>query len=313
MADQNKRISIIIPTTRLRSVTRTINSIIPQVRDYDYELIVVGKGVTVLKSRFSTPQLVYIESDRLYTPAQARNAGASRARGDILLFIDDDCEAAPGWLQNTLPLLVDRSIGIATGKIAGRSNGFFGECADLTYYLQLGDKRKELDVFMSGSFGIRKDVFNELEGFDEQIAVHEDTDFARRLREKGYTILYSPDIVVLHHHKRDSFGKFLLYRYLSGVLGGLAVPLKHKSGWKDRIKVSFKNFYFFLVFPLTAWGTYKQSAGILRVKKNLFLFLPFILLSHLCYQLGVLQWVLTCRNYGSGRGSRSADTPCRHF
>lgn len=289
----NKKISIIIPSTRIRYVTKTIKSIVAQIDNYDYEIIVVGKGVSIIKNNFSNSNISFIDSDIQYSPSQSRNVGASKAKGETLLFVDDDCKTAPGWAKNNLKFLADPSIGVVTGKVVGKSNRFFAKCIDLNYYLQQGNEKRELNRFSSITFGIRKEVFNKVGGFDEHIVVREDIDFARRLIRRDYKILYSPDIIVIHDHKRDSFIKLLRYQYKSGLLSGLSVPFKHKREWKDYIKVNFKDFYFFLVVPIAIWSTHKQAIGVLKFRKNVFLFLPFIFLSNLCYQLGVLKWVVT--------------------
>jgi GT2 family glycosyltransferase len=295
MAYHDKEISIIVPTTRINTIQNTLKSVTAQAANYNYEIIVVGSGVGALKNTFTDVSIFFIDSAVQYMPSQARNIGAAKAKGEVLLFIDDDCEAAHGCLKNILEFLKDPAIGVVTGKVVGKSNRFFAKCIDLNFYLQQGTKKCQLDRFSSAVFGIRKKVFDQVGGFDEHIVVREDIDFARRLIIAGYKILYSPDVVVIHDHKRDSFAKLLNYQYKSGLLSGLAVPFKHKNGWKDNIKVYFRDFYFLLVIPAAVWSTFKQTVGILKFKKNMLPFLPFIFLSNLCYQLGVLKWTATSK------------------
>ena len=291
MSRYNKKISIIIPTIRMQSVLKTVESVIAQADNYDYEIIIVGKNANAVGSIFTNCNVVFIDTGTQHPPSQTRNIGASRAKGEILLFIDDDCEAAQGWLKNNLKFLTDPLVGIVTGKVVGKSGRFFAKCVDLNFYLQQGERERTLERFSSITFGIRRAVFNELKGFDESIIVREDIDLARRVVAAGYKILYSPDIAVIHDHKRDSFAKLLRYQYKLGLLSGLSVPFKHRRGWKDYIKVSFKDFYFLLVLPVAIWSTAKQIAGIFKLERNLLLFLPFIFISNLSYQLGVLRWL----------------------
>jgi GT2 family glycosyltransferase len=295
MAYHNKEISIIIPTTRISAVQNTLESVLVQAVNYNYEIIVVGNGVSTLKDASPDANILFLDSAIRYTPSQARNIGEAKAHGEVLLFIDDDCQLEQGSLKNVLASLKDAAIGVVTGKVDGKSKRFFAKCVDLNFYLQQGSEKCYLDRFSSAVFGIRKRLFEQMGGFDEHIIVREDIDFARRLIAAGYKILYSPDVVVIHDHKRDSFTKLLKYQYKSGLLSGLSVPFKHKSGWKDNIKVHFMNFYFLLVIPAAVWSTCKQVVGILKFKKNVLPFFPFLFLSNLCYQVGVLKWTATCK------------------
>ncbi|MFN0151719.1 MAG: glycosyltransferase family 2 protein [bacterium] len=50
--------------------------------------------------------------------SHARNAGVAAARGEILLFIDDDCEADPRWIERLVaPFALNPHIGIVGGEI----------------------------------------------------------------------------------------------------------------------------------------------------------------------------------------------------
>jgi glycosyltransferase involved in cell wall biosynthesis len=50
----------------------------------------------------SFPEVVYVESGERLLPHAARNLGASRASGDVVVFTDPDCEAAPDWIERLL-------------------------------------------------------------------------------------------------------------------------------------------------------------------------------------------------------------------
>lgn len=291
----NEKVSIVIPTTRTQSVKNTVDTIILQADNYDYEVILVGTNLSILKDYFSGNRIIFIDREDRCLPSKARNIGVSVARGSIVLFIDDDCEAGRGWFESSMEALADSSVGLVTGRVAGKSNRFFAQCVDFNFYLQQGCEPRELKRFSSITFGMRKQLFNELGGFDENIAVREDIDFSNKVVKKGYRIVYSPGMLVMHNHGRDSFGRFLNYHYKSGLLSGLSVPIKHKKDWKDRIMVNCRNFYFILIFPLALWSTCKQCVFLIKHKKNILLFLPFFLLSHICYQLGVWRWTISYR------------------
>lgn len=292
--NRSKKVSIVIPSARPEMAKATLNSVIKQMESYHYEVIVVGKNVSTLKNNF--PEVIFVDNGVSYTPSEARNLGANQATGKTIIFIDDDCEALPGWLKNYLRYLDNEKIGAATGMIIGKSNKFFARCTDYAcFYLQQQTVEKEIDRMSSATFAMRRDVFKKVGGFDNNIVVREDLDLARRLRKQGWKIVYFPDVAILHNHKRDTLLKLIKYQYNSGVLAGLFVPFKHKDGWKDCIKIYLKDYYILLILPSAIWSTFKAIIGILRFKKDIIQYIPFIFISNLSYQLGVLKWIISSR------------------
>ncbi|NQT07063.1 MAG: glycosyltransferase [Candidatus Omnitrophica bacterium] len=289
------KISIIIPFTRPHSATKTINSVLTQTREGDYEIIVVGMEASRLREFFHQREIILVDTKEKTNPSEARNIGAIKSRGKLLLFIDDDCEAGPAWLEGYKRHIYNPEIGIITGMVKGRSKRFFARCFDLNFYLQKGRKERELKRFSSITFGMRREVFDKLCGFDNKIIVREDIDLARRATSIGYRILYTPEILVIHDHNRDTLNKYLFYSYSSGLLCGLSVSFKHKKGWKDLIKIIFKRFYILLILPAAIWSTCVQTAGILKVRKNVIPFLPFMFLANLFYQIGVFKWTIASK------------------
>jgi GT2 family glycosyltransferase len=83
---------------------------------------------------------------------------------------------------------------------------FSGSQIERDYFGFYLEKQKEpvrlTDRFpVGGFFVIKRNVFEELKGFDEKFFIYfEDTDFFKRLLEKGYSILYDPRAVIIHYH-----------------------------------------------------------------------------------------------------------------
>jgi len=95
------RVSIIIPTyNRPDSLKRALNSISEQVYD-DIEVVVVDDGstdnVSDIVNRDYSFILRYVSQDHR-GGTQAKNQGASVARGDLLIFLDDDIKVAPNFI-----------------------------------------------------------------------------------------------------------------------------------------------------------------------------------------------------------------------
>jgi len=134
-------------------------------------------------------------------PAANRNFAASHASGDQLAFIDDDCIPVKQWISNV------RSALSASVLVEGRTI-----CPDKT-----GRMFEEAVENLSGgllwscNFGIRRDLFRKLGGFDEDFAEAggEDLEFAWRVKEHGIAIQFAPEAIVYHPARRLSIRRWI--------------------------------------------------------------------------------------------------------
>lgn len=108
-------VSVVLNTyNRASLVPRAIHSVLRQTAE-DFELIVVDDGsedgTSESIAAISDPRLSYIHQQNAGLSV-ARNAGASRARGDWVVFLDDDDEVEPEWLEAFQTVLQD-GVGMA--------------------------------------------------------------------------------------------------------------------------------------------------------------------------------------------------------
>ena len=287
----NKSISVIIPCTRPNLARETINSILPQLVSLDYEIIVIGPGLRCLKDDFKGYNITITDLPKI-SPSAARNLGAKLSKHDILIFIDDDCEVLDNFVENYLNKLKDPSVGAVSSKIIGKSKKFFAKCTDYSnFFTQIAEEEKLLTA-LKASFAIRKSLFEKLSGFDEDIIVQEDVDFARRIVRLGLKVVYCPEAIVLHNHHRDTFSKVLKSNFSYGLLSGLSVSAKHKSSPTDKIRNLAKKAYALFIIPFALHSTYLAAREITRLSLRKVVYVPFIFVFHLIYQIGILNWVI---------------------
>ena len=142
------------------------------------------------------------------------NHAARFARGDYLVFLNNDCLPLSGWLDNLIKTAEsDASVGIVGSKLL-YPNGSLQEAGGVIWRdgsgwnFGRGDNplkpeynyTKEVDYCTGASFCIKKSLWDEMEGFDEYFspAYYEETDLSFRLREKGYPTVYQPQSVAIH-------------------------------------------------------------------------------------------------------------------
>lgn len=142
------------------------------------------------------------------------NKAAVHARGDYLLFLNNDTEALPGWLDELLDTFTAHTdVGLVGSKLVypdGRlqeAGGLIWSDASGLNYGRDDDANKpeytflrDVDYCSGASLMIPRSLFESLGGFDERFvpAYYEDTDLAFAVRQAGYRVLLQPFSRVIH-------------------------------------------------------------------------------------------------------------------
>jgi GT2 family glycosyltransferase len=287
------RVSVIIPYSKPDVVEVALEKLIHQSYPAEQtEIIVVGLKSSRLESRWP---IKAVETKPIYYPGEARNIGAQVATGDFFLFLDDDCEPAPDWIEQCLLELQEPKVGAVGGQIAGKSKAFFAQCVDFSSFAfsQVG-KRMEVAV-CSASLGVKRKAYEDALGFSEELRSGEDIDFCYRLIKMGYQTVYQPAVKVLHNHRRTNFKTLMSYSYFYGRVKGLHVKLRHRDMSKRNQILTMLHhplIYLLMIIPVALGIT----AAIVRLNVREFprvlLYAPFIFLSKVAYHFGIWRWIM---------------------
>ncbi|MEI6084582.1 MAG: glycosyltransferase [Verrucomicrobiota bacterium] len=132
-------------------------------------------------------------------PAQARNAGAQAAKGEVLLFLDADVSVLPDTLAQ---VTLEPGVAAVFGSYddAPAETNFLSQYKNLFHHYVHQTGRTEAATFWAGCGAIRRDVFLAVGGFDEKYRQPsiEDIELGYRLRRAGYAIRLRKTLQVKH-------------------------------------------------------------------------------------------------------------------
>ena len=185
--------SVIVPTYERQAHLPKLLDCLARQTCTDFEVILVDQSRSPWRvpEQYASLDVLYEHSD-LKGTSRARNLAAWLARGDVLAFTDDDCQPEPDWLKNAAGYFADsRVVGVEGLIVSDRVNDPDYRAVTNVGFEGIG--------FMTANLLLRRDVFNAIDGFDEQFDVpfREDTDLGWRACALG-EIPFAHDVRVFH-------------------------------------------------------------------------------------------------------------------
>jgi len=197
-------ISVIIP---VYNASRTLERCLETIFNSDYknfEVIIVDDGsidnTLEIAKKF---KVRIIKLDVNSGPGTARNKGAEVAKGEILAFVDSDCEVPLDWLSKIYNFFkMNSSIGAITGpyteSVEKKTLSLF-QHYDILYFQK--PKSNFINSCTSSNLACYKKLFFEVGGFPP-IRVNEDMIFASKL-SKLKNIYWYKDNGVAHNYRSN--------------------------------------------------------------------------------------------------------------
>jgi cellulose synthase/poly-beta-1,6-N-acetylglucosamine synthase-like glycosyltransferase len=318
--------SIIVPVKQINQYI--LEEIIPALKEQTYqnfELIIVPDKYS---QGLRLPGWAKIIPSWPKTgPADKRDIGAGKAKGNILAFIDDDAYPDKNWLENALQVFKDNHQAAAVcgpgvtppdDPLLARVSGWvwstwLGAGGAGTYRCRPEAKR-EVDDYPTFNLLIKKKDFKTLGGFDSNYWPGEDTKLCRDLvYELNKKIVYDPSIKV-YHHRRKIFSSHLKqvarYGYQRGLFAKKLPKTSNRIGyWIPSLFVLglvigplfyfvFHPLYLVYIFILQVYviGLVITSWQVLFKIKNVFvsfLTIPAIFTTHVVYGAKFMQGFLS--------------------
>jgi glycosyltransferase involved in cell wall biosynthesis len=187
-------------------------------------------------------------------PATARNTGARAAKGEFIIFTDDDCVPAPDWLE----VLATRFKASPDCAIAGETSNaltqnLYSTASQLlisyviAYY---GNASGRVRFFPASNLGFPAVRFLEVGGFNASFptSAGEDREICDRWQQKGLRMIFEPAAVVSHFHHLTA--KTFMRQHFSYGTGAFYYHSLRSRQRGQAMKVEPISFYFkMLTYP----------------------------------------------------------------
>ncbi len=184
-----------------------------------FEMVFIDNGsndgsLEFVKKRFGVnKRLRVIEIKKNIGPAEVRNLGVKKSKGEYILILDNDTKIEKGWYRKTLKFIKENEgFGMAQPKLLTMGTNRFNYAGD--YLSRFGflaersrsvedkgqfDKVEKIFSLNIASALFKRKTFLDLGGFDEDYFFYwEEPDLCWRYWLMGYEVLFAPEIVVYH-------------------------------------------------------------------------------------------------------------------
>ena len=220
--EEEPMISVLIPNKdHVEDLEKCIRSIEKSTYK-NYEIIVIENN-SVQKETFEyykkiqSSNIKIVTWDSEFNYSAINNYGALVAKGEYLLLLNNDVEAIQmNWIEEMAANCQRKNVGVVGAKLyfpdntvqhAGTIVGIGGVAGNLfvglprafSGYMHKANLQQNLSAVTAACLMVKKSVFDEVKGFDEKLKVaFNDVDFCLKVREKGYLVVYNPEVELYH-------------------------------------------------------------------------------------------------------------------
>lgn len=213
-----------------------------------------------------------IHNSRNLGQCKSENIGASKALGELLIFLDDDCVPANNVFISKIIKAYQRGKQVIVGSIITGATNSSVENVRFPLVNDEIDKVVEANGLQGGCFAINKNIFLKIGGFSEDLAYFYDIDLGYKIIKAGYDIYNYKEVSVIHLDNKISLTQELnktynAYKTSYQTLVKRYPKSKKSFFWGSTLsardiifdKIVFHNYIFKLIF---------------RIYKNIFSYIP---------------------------------------
>ncbi len=229
------KLSVVVPAyNEEKLIGNCLRSILNQTIDHkEYEIIFVDNNSTDNTSRIAknlgvTPVMYKDKKSAIW----AKQFGAKRAKGEIIVITDADAIVSKDWLENILRLFEDKKLMCVGGTVLATGNNKFsiGVLKFFDYFAR-GFQVVGVPFIWGTNMAVRRSAFAKIGGFNTNLRTSDDWEFVMRIqKEFGLrSALYTNKLKVkASPRKQDNMGQLLPYVAI-GIINFLSIFVLRKS------------------------------------------------------------------------------------
>jgi len=210
------KISVVVLTYNRPCILEQLLNDLVKIEYELLEIILVDNnsvpGLENLLIKFPAVQYIKLNANK---GAVARNYGIKKARGEIIITIDDDIFGINDvTLYKLIELFSSNVVGAICFKVVDSVNKNVCNWCHHRVIEDWADKSFETYEISEGAVAFRNIAFQQTGGYPQSFFIsHEGIDVSCRLLNNGYCIKYSPEIVVTHCHAESGRTSWRRYYY----------------------------------------------------------------------------------------------------
>lgn len=223
-------VSILIPNMdHSEDLEKCVDSVVQRTEYQNFEILIIENNSKEkatfacyerLQKKYSKVQVITWEEEFNYSAIN--NFAVSKAKGDYLLFLNNDTEVINGsWLNKMLGICQQPGVGVVGAKLfypddtiqhAGVILGlnqiaghlFVGQPKMDAGYMGKASVMQNLSAVTAACMMVKRTVFEQVGGFEEKLKVAlNDVDFCLKVGKAGYMVVYTPHAKWYHFESKS--------------------------------------------------------------------------------------------------------------
>ncbi len=262
-------------------IDRLIESLLRQ--DYPKErmeiIIVDNNSTDRTKEIIQNYPVVLLEANDIQSSYVARNVGFQASRGEIIAFIDADCQATEQWLTEGVMALQAESADLAGGKVEFdfSQKKSAAEMLDSLVHMHMESQIRDKKSAATANLFVKRSVFEKI-GLFPAVVSGGDSTWTRKASLSDFRLIYAPKAIVKHPTR--GMKELLIKRFRTGT-GSIA---NWRANGKTRHQMSLMIFRSFFPRRLSRFRAMVKERGSQEIKRKL---LRLWLISYLCNLAGI--------------------------
>jgi GT2 family glycosyltransferase len=247
----NPLVSLIVPFRDEPQMTAACYAAAVRSPGYEnFEILLVDNSselpetATLMEEMAKDPRVRIVSDPRAFDWVAINNAAVEQAKGDVLLFLNNDVVArSQGWLAAMVghavrdevgavgallryPDLTIQHAGIVLAMSWGAAHVQQGLPFGHPSYLLMADVTRNCTAVTGACLMTRRSCFEQIGGFDPALPVaFNDVDYCLRLRDKGLLVVYTPLAELVHHESKSR-----------GHADDIVETPVFRARWRDKIE-----------------------------------------------------------------------------